>query len=149
MIRSILGKLGLGGLLGRKKTVTTVRLEIIAEQVREFNESKQHLNHKITDLESKTQRLDETVSETLGITRENQDRLNSIEDNLEKIIQISEGLIARSPQLLKEPEAQVEGAEPPLGEDVAHLEEGNNGGPQAEAQADNKESKAEQAVDNI
>jgi len=98
MIRSILSRLGLGGLLGRRETVTTVKLEIIAEQVRNFNETKRQLNDKINNLESKTQELDLTVSKTLALTRENQNRLSNIEDSLERIITMSEAVIGGQPE---------------------------------------------------
>jgi len=90
MFSSILERLGLGV---RKKSVTTVRLEIIAEQVKEFNETKRQLNDKINVLETKTTELDETVSKTLDLTRDNQSRLENIEKNLERIIVMSEATV--------------------------------------------------------
>jgi hypothetical protein len=92
MIRSILERLGLVSTL-RKQTVTTVRLDVYAEQVREFNEAKKQINDKIETLEERTKVLDDTVSKTLGMTRENQSRLDSIEENLEKVLAISEAII--------------------------------------------------------
>jgi len=112
MIRSILSKLGLGGLFGRRETVATVRLDIIAEQVKEFNEVKRQINDKISNLESRTQELDLTVSKTLEITRENQDRLANIEESMGKIIMMSEALIGGGQSAVRKStvESQIQGS---------------------------------------
>ena len=93
MLLSILGRLGLYRPKSRK-TVTTVRLDIIAEQVREFNEAKRQINDKITVLESKTSELDAAVLKTLDLTLENESRLDNIEKNLGKIVAMSEAYLA-------------------------------------------------------
>jgi hypothetical protein len=92
MFRPILERLGI---LGRKpkQTVSTVRLEIIAEQVREFTRAKEEMSHKLDTLETKTNQLDQALNKTLDMTRENQQRLDNIEGNLEKVIAISEALL--------------------------------------------------------
>ncbi|MFH1055941.1 MAG: hypothetical protein V1744_07620 [Candidatus Altiarchaeota archaeon] len=92
MIHSILVKLGLlkprGG-----EAVTTIRLDIIAEQVKEFNEAKRQINDKIHNLESKTDSLGETVSKTLEMGRENKKRLDSIEESMQKLVDLSAALL--------------------------------------------------------
>ena len=87
MLDSILNILG----LGRKKELkTTVRLEVIQKQIEEFNESKKQINEKIDTLETKTDALGSEISKTLDMTRDNQTRLNSIEENLLRIIDLTE-----------------------------------------------------------
>jgi len=90
MLDSILNLLG----LGRKNELkTTVRLEVIQKQIEEFNESKKQINDKIDTLETKTDALGSEVSKTLDMTRDNQTRLNSIEENLQKIIDLTQKMI--------------------------------------------------------
>ena len=72
----------------------TVRLEIIAEQVKEFNEAKEKINDKITTLETKTEKLDDPLCETLDLTKENQTRLTSIEESIMKVLELSENMLA-------------------------------------------------------
>jgi hypothetical protein len=98
MFDSILERLGFGR---RKATVQTLRLEVIAEQVREFNEAKAQINQKIGTLETKTDELDDTIHKTLDMTRENQQRLTGIEDSLQRIISISEATMARKGQAVR------------------------------------------------
>jgi len=104
MFEGLLRLLGFGG---ARKTVTTVRLDIIAEQVKEFNEAKREINDKINVLEDRTSKLDDTVAETLEMTRDNQSRLRSIEENMDKLIHISEAALtggAVRPQGVGEPD---------------------------------------------
>ena len=96
MLRSILDKLGLGG--GRRTATSTIRLEIVAEQVREFGRGKRLLSEKVGSLETKTGELDSALSRTLQITRQNQDRLGSIEESLKQAIALSERIIAEKPK---------------------------------------------------
>ncbi len=90
MFEGLFRLLGFGG---ARKTVTTVRLDVMAEQVKEFNEAKQEINDKIHVLEDRTSKLDNTVAETLEMTRENQTRLRSIEENMDRLIHISEAAL--------------------------------------------------------
>jgi uncharacterized protein Yka (UPF0111/DUF47 family) len=92
LLRRLFERFGLGK--PAKKTVSTVRLEVVAEKVRQFNEAKQEINDKIHTLEERTDRLDNTLSETLEATRNNQRRLTNIEENMQKIADMSEALIA-------------------------------------------------------
>ncbi|MFH0863197.1 MAG: hypothetical protein V1875_09255 [Candidatus Altiarchaeota archaeon] len=85
--------LGFFGLVKRKELKTTVRLEVIQKQIEEFNESKRQINDKIGTLENKTDVLGSEVSKTLDMTKENQARLNSIEDNLQRIIALTERMM--------------------------------------------------------
>jgi exonuclease VII small subunit len=96
---NILERIGLGWIFRPKKDVKTVRLDIIAEQVREFNEAKKELNNRISSLESRTMEIDNTLDETLGITKENQRRLVSMEENMNRIIQVSEALLGKGMQV--------------------------------------------------
>jgi len=90
MLDSILNILG----LGRKKELkTTVRLEVIQKQIEEFNESKKQINEKIDTLETKTDALGSEISKTLDMTRDNQTRLNSIEENLLRIIDLTQKMM--------------------------------------------------------
>lgn len=103
MFASLLERLGLGG--RKKPSVSTIRLEIIAEQVKEFNKAKEEMNHKLDTLENRTNSLDQTLSKTLDMTRDNQHRLEYIEGNIEKVIAISEALLkTKAETKTKEPE---------------------------------------------
>jgi uncharacterized phage infection (PIP) family protein YhgE len=92
----------------RKPTYSTIRLEVVAQQVKEFNEAKKEINTKITTLQDKTTELDRTISKTLEMTRDNQHRLNSIEENLQKLLDMSEALVKGKPaQSLKSQEPKA------------------------------------------
>lgn len=77
--------------LGKKREVrTTVRLEVIQKQIDEFNESKKQINDKIISLEGKADELGGEVSKTLDMTKDNQARLESIEESLKRIMAMTE-----------------------------------------------------------
>ena len=107
MFDSILSMLGLGR---RKESKTTVRLEVIAKQIEEFNESKKQINAKIDTLESKTDELGQEITKTLDMTKENQDRLNNIEDSLDRIISLTEKMMSAKPAAPETGKKDAEGA---------------------------------------
>ncbi len=92
---SILKKIGLDRLLKRKTEVKTVRLDIIAEQVKQFNEAKKEMTNRIDHLEEKAVEIDKTLEATLDISKHNQERLTSMEENMNKILALSEGLLKK------------------------------------------------------
>ena len=89
----ILDKLGLGGLFHRKTEVKTVRLDIIAEKVKEFNEAKKEMDTRINSLEERATEIDKNMNETLNMSKVNQERLSRIEDNINRMINMSEKLL--------------------------------------------------------
>lgn len=60
-----------------------------------FQETKVVLDQKIQSLESKTEDLDKTLSNTLTMTHENREKLNQIEADLEKLIKASEEILGK------------------------------------------------------
>jgi hypothetical protein len=106
MLGGILRRLGLGR---PRDSQAVLQLEVIARQVKEFNEAKEQIDTKISSLETKACELDGTVSKTLEITRENQMRLENIESNLNKIAALSEAYITgKAPQAEPKREAEEE-----------------------------------------
>jgi chromosome segregation ATPase len=91
VFRSLLSKLGFGS---KRREVSQVKLDIIADQVKEFEAAKKQINTKLHTLEERTEELDSTIHEALDMTRENQGRLLSIEDDLERIVEMSERIVA-------------------------------------------------------
>jgi len=101
MISRILAALG----LSRKKngqSIQEVRIQM-AEQVKKFNEDKDRINDHLNTLEERTEKLDDEVSQSLALTQDNQKRLESIEENLQKILELSQS-IAGQPKPGKTPE---------------------------------------------
>ena len=68
-------------------------MDIIAEQVKEFNEAKKQINKKINTLENKTTELDHVITETRDLTQENKERLDNIEASLRRMVEISESVL--------------------------------------------------------
>ncbi|MBD3261214.1 MAG: hypothetical protein GF334_05945 [Candidatus Altiarchaeales archaeon] len=99
MIKKILSKLN-----PFKPKKSQVKLEIMASKVEEFEKAKTQMNTKIHDLEDKTQHMDETITQTLDLTSQNQVRLENIEENMGRIVELTEHMIKNKKQSEKKEE---------------------------------------------
>jgi len=102
MFNFLLRKLGLGG--GPKSVIHQVKVEVSAERLEQLEKSQKQVDAKISFLDNKTKSMDSTVGETLNLSRQNEKRLENIEVNMEKIIQLSEKLL--SPEQVEKFEKQ-------------------------------------------
>lgn len=96
MIKKILSKLN-----PFKPKKNQVKLEIVANKVEEFEKAKTQMNNKIHDLEDKTQHMEDTINQTLDLTSKNQTRLENIEQNMGKIVELTEQLIKNKQKRVK------------------------------------------------
>ena len=93
MIGEILSLLDPRRIFKKKKAI---KLEIIASQVAEFKEAKKEIDTKINHLEEKTHHMEDALNETLDLTTSNQQRLQSIEENMEKIVTLTRELVRKT-----------------------------------------------------
>ena len=70
----------------------------------EFKDAKKEIDSKINYLEEKTGHMEEALNETLDLTTSNQQRLQSIEENMSRIVTITEELVKNKKQSRTQPD---------------------------------------------
>lgn len=93
MIQGLLNKLNPAN-WGRQRKKKTIKLEVVASKMEEFQKQKKVLDNRIGQLEGKSDEMQDALKQTLDLTCDNQKRLDGIEDAMEKMIEMASKMVS-------------------------------------------------------
>ena len=88
-----MSKLNPSNLFKGRRQKKKIKLEVIASRMDEIQREKKQLDGRLDKLEDRSGEIESALIQTLDLTNNNQERLDSIEESMQKLIEMSSRLV--------------------------------------------------------